>query len=279
MASEQALISGQALVRQKAFSFAAVTAFPAMQIQYCGAYAYAKIAVAAGGDVTITADDTDGTTALYTIDLSTPAAGLDTYGELRAYINGLPDLRCNLLGVLPSASTDNTLATLAAAHLKTGATQAIQENGKTLLIDQAVLLDVGFCISGEKFISQPDGGYSTKRKGWIRQTHCINYLDYLYASIATQAQNGSIKVYSVNDEDQTSYLLWSNAYAAGTAEEHPGAAPRPMEFLQSNEGERLVVIFDAVDTAMSGTLDVHGFGRTKNLIGDPVYGSNYDGCR
>ena len=282
MGSYQEIIQGKELAKMKSVAIAAVTSYPAMQIQYCGPYAYAKVAVADSGDMTLSGDDTDGTTSLHAIDLSTPGITVDTFGELKDVINGYGDFRCKLLGVLASESTDNMFQTLSAAHLKTGATAAIMANGLTLYMDQATLLDTGFCITNHKFTSQPSGSGETSLNGMVTDELCINSLHYLYFDVATQVNNGSIKVYSCDDTNgvNTETLLWTNAYTAGTAEEHGTTSPVTPDsvFLRGIMGHRLCIKFDAVDTAQSSTLDCRAIGYTRHMTGGQVEGGNYTGC-
>jgi hypothetical protein len=270
VASVQSLQSGELLKRQKVCNITATTAFPAMQIQYVGSCLFAKITVAAGGDITIHADDVDGATTTYcTIDLSTPAAAVDTYGELEDVINGYEDLRCFLIGVLPSQSTDNTLDTLASTSIRT-------TNGLTLYSDEA-LLDVGFAITNRKFTSRPSGGWATKDAGWVKDDLCVNSLHYLSMAV-TAAGTGNIEVYGVSEDGDTTVLLWDNAIAdatGGVTEEH-GATPTPdTVFVAAPRGHRLVVWFDMVAAITAIALNAVGY--TKHLTGEEVPDANYTG--
>jgi len=93
----------------------------AMLVKYVGStVGKPTVEVAAGGDVTFkiagAADTTTGSPSLDGIfDLSTPAAAVDTYGELCSLINTTgSNWRCVLLDVLASDVTDNTLITKSA---------------------------------------------------------------------------------------------------------------------------------------------------------------------
>lgn len=280
---------------QKLVAVSVLTSYPALQLQYIGPKAYASVAVSAAGDMTFYADDVNGTTtvdpdigidgsgaatATGVVDLSTPHASMNTFGELAAHINKQANWRCFLIGVLNSESTDNTLATLSTAQLKTGAAAGVAANGLTLYLDQAVLLDTGFAITNDGFISQPATGWAGKSVGRSFNSNIQNELNYLYFSIATQANNGSIRIYSCDDAGLVDTAIWSNAYAAGTAEEH-GANTTPVDvFLKAQTGHRLCIKFDAVDTAGSGALDARATGHSKHLFGDPskLRGANYTGC-
>jgi hypothetical protein len=79
-----------------------------------------EVAVAAGGDITLTiatvADVTTGSAANGIFDLSTPAAGVDTMGELVNLINTQgSNWVAVLVGCLASDLTDNAIFTLSAA--------------------------------------------------------------------------------------------------------------------------------------------------------------------
>lgn len=266
----------------KSVAFSDVDTYPAMQLQYCGPYAFAKYEVEAAGNLILGADDTDGTTALHTIDLSTPAGTEDEFGKLKDLINGYGDFRCKLLGVLASESTDNMLLIAGAAHLKAGAITAIKDNGVTLYIDSTTLDDTGFCITNQKFTLQPPGGGENSLRGDVTDELCINSLHYLYFNVATQASNGSISVYSCDDTNgvNTSTLLWSNAYVAATPEEHGTTSPVTPDsvFLRGHMGHRLCIKFDAVANPQSGTLDCRAIGYTRHMTGGQVEGGNYTGC-
>lgn len=264
--------------KQKQITFSAVTAFVGLKIQAIGSLAYYKVAVAAGGDMTLSGDDVDGTTSLFAIDLSTPAAGVDTFGELKDYINGTcgAHFRCDLVGVLGSESTDNTLATLSAAHLKTGATVTVQNEGLELYLDQAVLLDLGFSISNQRFWMQPNEGYDSALVGRTTDFNVENELEYINVNL-TQTNAGTWKIYECDDTPgvNSSTLRYSNAYVSATAEEHPSSTGA-YNFSVSR-GKRMCVKFDAVDTAATAC-DVRARGKTTHLTGGQVFGGNYAGC-
>lgn len=97
------------------------------------------VEVAAGGDITYkiasVADATTGSPSLNGIfDLSTPAAAVDTYGELVSLINTTgSNWKAVLVNCLAADSTDNTLFTL-------GATDATTPKGVALYRDNTVAL-------------------------------------------------------------------------------------------------------------------------------------------
>lgn len=267
MASQQELIQGQLLERTKIVNFA-YNAHAAMQIQYVGPKLYSTITVAAGGDITIYADDTDGaTTSYFTADLSTPAAARDTFGELAAEINADPYLRCFLIGEIPSASTDNRLAAVTNGNIATA-------NGLTLLGDPAVSgYIVGFAVTNEKFTSRPTGGHATKSVGWVKNDNCVNSLCYLNFTLTTVG-DGTYQVYSV-DGTTVNTLIPATAFSTATLKE-VGVSPTPdTVYVAAARGERLVVTMDGAAAITAG--NVYAIGKTKHLFGQVVPASNYTG--
>ena len=283
MASHQSLVEGELLQLQKIVNVA-YNACPALQIQYVGPKLYAAVAVAAGGDMTFTADDTDGlttvdpnigyaagaSTLLGVIDLSTPHASIDTFGELAAHINakGGGNWRC-ILWCSPNISTDNILAAHTAANAEVNTV-----GGLTLLLDPAVTgYFAGFCISNEKFVSRPTGGFSTFESGWIKNTNCVNSLCYLDFTL-TSVGDGTFTVYSV--KDYVASQLYTEAFVTATNETH-GATPSPeTAWISANEGASLIVLFDGAAAITAG--NIYAIGKTKNRVGDVVVGGNYTGC-
>lgn len=264
---------------KKAVSITDVTKFPALQLQYIGPYQYAKCTVAAGGDMTIKADDTDGATTTYaSIDLSTPGTNADTFGELKDLINSYDYLRCYLIGVKPDQSTDNKLDTLTATSI-TG------DNGLTVYCDEATSsnTDQGFAITNQKFLYRPvmTGEFDPKKKyaGWVTDKGCINTLDYLGITL-TNTSSGVTEIYTCDDSPGVNGVteLWEDAYVTATAEAHGGTSPdTPVSpFIASVEGQRLLVWFDAA-AAITGVA-LTASGSTIHQGGGLVAKANYTGC-
>lgn len=272
---------GKALTRTKAFATTVVTAWPAMQIQYIGTKAYGGVEVESAGNMVLTADNTDGITTVHptagidgagakvttgVIDLSTPHASIDTFGELNDYINALPDFRSFLIGVLPSQATDNKLATLSAV--------ATGDNGQTLFADAAVTaLDQGFAITNDKFLYRPKQSGVARDSGRTTNELCTNGLQFLHVQL-TAVGDSNIEIYAVDDDLKTEVLLWDNAAATTVAEEHGATAPETA-FIQAPEGKRLLVYFD--NAAANTVADVHAIGFTRHRLGGIVPGANYTG--
>ena len=272
---------GRALTRTKAFATAGVTTWPAMQIQYIGTSAFGGVAIASGGDMTLTADDVDGITTVHStagidgagakvttgvIDLSTPHASVDTFGELNDYINALPDFRSFLIGVLPSQLTNNKLAALSAC--------ATGYNGPTLFADAAVVaLDQGFAFTNDKFLYRPKQSGVARDSGRTTNELCTNGLQFLHVNL-TAVGDSNIEIYAIDDDLKTEVLLWDNATATAVAEEHGATAPET-GFIQAPEGKKLLVYFD--NAAANSAADVHAIGFTRHRLGGNVPGANYTG--
>lgn len=297
MASVQDMQVGKLNEVVKNIAIAAYTAFPAIQIQYCGPYKYASVAVASGGDMTFKADDTDGittvdpvigwasgaATALGIIDLSTPHASINTFAELVNHINNNSggNWRAFLIGALPTATTDNTLATLAEAS-----GSAIGDNGITLYADPAVTpYDMGISITNEKFTSRPKGGWATHHVGWTRNKlpgsnpalAVVNSLCYMEHT-TTQVNAGYITLYAVDEIDNSVSLLYTNAIYTTATKQTIGATPTPEDiYVSAPPGKRLLVYWDAVDTAMSVCV-ASIIGKTRHRFGGEVPSNNYTGC-
>jgi len=265
------IIDGYYGAAQKVVNISAVTAFPAMVLQYIGDEPYAKVAVdAATGDVTVTADAVDGATTAYaTFDVS--GAALNTFGELADAINAKSDLRCYLVGARRAQSCDNILDTLAATSIAT-------TNGLTLYFDEEGTGNVtGFAITNEKFVSRPTTGFAGKKIGWQSRNNenVINTLNYMELTL-TDGAGGVTYIYSINDKNDTVATLYSDAYATAT-KEVKGDTPRPNDiWIAGNLHNRLVVQFDA-GAALTAAV-VNAFGSSRHIFNGDVQGANYTGC-
>lgn len=281
--------------RTKVFAVGAVTAFPGVQIQYVGPKLFAGIDVAAAGNMTFYADDTDGETTVDPdigfstvpttdgiIDLSAPAAAVATFGQLCDHINSMANWRCFLIGVSRDGDTDNKLDTLAEADSHT----VRSSSGLTLFVDQEgggagtgsaeTLRNLGFAITNNKFTSRPKGGFSTNRVGWTTDELCDNVLTFLHVNI-TNSGDGNIEIYACDDLNfvQAPKLVWDNIYVTATAEEHGGTNPLA-PFVAAPTGQRLLIYFD-VTSAAASACDVHAIGSTQHKTGGRVPDANYTG--
>ena len=269
----------------KTFALSVVTSWPAMQIQYVGDKLFAGIDVGAGGDMTFYADDTDGETTVDPniginssgaattdgiIDLSTPHADVDTFGELKNHINGMADWRCFLIGVLPDGLTDDKFDTLAEASSHT----IRSANGLTLYADEAASVkDQGFSISNQKFVSRPANGRISNRSGWVTDKLCVNTLSFLHVNLTVSGAS-NIELYPVDDINDTSQLMWENVTVSATVEGH-GTTDPVSPFIIAPIGRRLLIFFD--NAAAVTAADVHAIGMTRHITGGRVEGGNYTG--
>lgn len=298
MASVQDMQVGKLNEVVKNITIASHDVMPLIQIQYCGAYKYASVAVDSSGNMTFKADDTDGittvdptigytttNTALGIIDLSTPAAAVDTWHELVDHINGVwggGNWRAFLIGALPTASTNGALAELAESANNAGG-----DNGITLYAAPAAAaaLDLGCSITNEKFTSRPYGGWKTKHVGWTHNKKAgsnpalevVNSLCYMQHT-TTQTNAGYVKLYAVDEIDNSVGLLYTGAlYTTATAQEI-GALPSPEDvFVSAPPGKRLLIYWDAVDTTATA-LVANIIGKTVHRFGGEVPSNNYTGC-
>lgn len=131
--------------------YTAVNTQPAIYVKYVGTAAgAATIAVAASGDITVIANGSADTTINQagtvcgatpgTLDLSTPAAGCDTLGEVVDLFNASPNWVAALHGALRSDSSDNALFTLATTSAKTPDGVALfNENATSLQLTAVVI--------------------------------------------------------------------------------------------------------------------------------------------
>jgi hypothetical protein len=302
MASVQDMQVGKLNEVTKVISMASVAVFPAIQIQYCGPKTFASVAVAAGGDMTFKADDTDGLTtvdpnigcasgaqtALGIIDLSTPNAIIDTMGELVNWINqyGAGNWRAFLIGMLPSQKTDNTLVTLTESN----GLAVTGDNGLTLYFDPATTFangftGIGYSITNEKFTCRPRGGWQTHQVGWSRNKkpgsnpalEVVN--SFCYAEHTTAATNaGNLTCYAVDEISNAETLLYTGALFTTATAQAIGATPTPdTYYVSAPPGQRLVVWYDLVDTLMTAHVS-SCIGKTKHRFGGEVPSANYTGC-
>lgn len=283
MSNVAQVVLGKSLEKVKAFALTNVALWPAFQLQYIGPFAFGGYAVAAGGDMTLYADNTDGLTTVHAtigidgagartttgiIDLSTPHASVDTMGELIDHFNGNPDWRAFPIGQLPSDGTDDKLV------LQTSVGTAGDANGVTIMSDRLTTpLDQGFAISNNKFLYRPKQSGAGRYSGWTTDELCTNGLTFLHVDL-TAVGDSNIEIYSCDDDAKTATLLWDNATTTATAEEHGGTDPADI-FIQAIEGQRLLVYFD--NAATNSAADVHAIGFTRHRLGGNVPGANYTG--
>lgn len=226
----------------------------------------ATVAVAAGGDMTFT---TDGTTLDTTvngtgqIDLSTPAAGLDTMGELMDIINQSVNWAMVLLGARRASFTNNCILTVAEVDLST---QAKHDTGHYFFQDPAVVdgtseYGMPWAISGFD-----PSSYNKLLSGSATNPdlNCQSNLTWVNANTDWSAA-GHLEVYSCSQEADGDVFKIIPILADNTDTEL-GNHVSPIH--RSRIGERLVVrvVNDASGVSGATTLDASGF--TMNTRGD-----------
>lgn len=291
---EHRFVEGEYTRLTKIFALTDVTKFPALQVQYIGSAAYAGFAVAAGGDITLFADDTDGETTVDplaghasgaattdgVIDLSTPNAAVDTYGELCDVINTFTNWRCFMIGVHADWLTDNTLDTLAVGSSHT----CRSANGLTIYLDEEAAIDAtfaaaGFSISNQKFTSRPSGGWSTVNVGWEKDWEGVIENTLNYASLNVAMTGGpTFKIYACNDRDNTETLMYDTGVITTATARELGASLTPATpFIKAPLGMRLLIALNPGDTEAPTAATITAIGTTKHMTGGIVTGANYTG--
>ena len=208
----------------------------------------ATFEIQAAGNWVFTTDGTTPDTSVVAstgiIDLSTPAAGYDTWGEVAAVINASGNWGCRLLAVLPEDSTDNTSETQAEVDLSTAARK---KSGWFVYGDSSVSFETAVCISG----FQPTGVAGV----FEDDDNCINWVNYVSAVANFDSGTCAIKIYSAN---QTSSTLLYTSSAMTTDTVINCGTNGDIGFIPSKYGERLVVKIDASADLDSYTLSVIG---------------------
>jgi hypothetical protein len=229
---------------------------PLMWIRYLGDTASgATLAIAAGGDMAFTTDGTTADTTVNTtgsIDLSTPAAAVDTIGEVLDMINASANWSVVLLAGLRSMSSDNVFTTVTEVDLSTA---AYKTTGAYLYSDAAVTpytsgvaitgFDPAIYVKGDN----PDEG-------------CISYVDYISAYINASGSTGIVRVYSSSQSADT--VLFSAVITDATTFTY-GSVTAMFPFISSKMGERLMVL--AINDQDPSTDVLQVLGHTIDLSG------------
>ena len=218
----------------------AVSTDTGIQIIYVGSQASATVEVAAGGDMTLkhgasgseAVDTTIGSPNLDGVfDLSTPAAAVNTYGELVDLINATANWKARLVGVQRSDLTDNTLITRTAAQAKGVVVSLLRD---TTVILTATVYAIGNRVGRLSLLGGNDGGI----RHWITRIE----------GIGTSAGAHALKVYSCNPQTKVDTLIFTGTVASATAYEYNDIDFGAMGGLCSKTNEELLVQHEA-DTA------------------------------
>jgi len=277
MASSDAVTQGKALELKKIFTCGLITGMTGMVIQHVGDQDYGTVEINSSGDIILIADDTDGnTTTILTCDVSD--AAYNTFALCRDAINATEEFRCLLIGVRPSDTSTDMLATMSQTQIGPGT--AYEANGISVPLDATTTSQVyGFAITNQKFTAckrTVTGDYSNKVKNWTKDTNCINGLEYISLNL-TVSGNGSMYIYAVDDATDTEVQIYpTEAFTSATAESHgnPGTP-----WVEAPLGCRLVVQFAATTAANDFTAaTVYCLGYTRDVVGGRVPPGNYSGC-
>lgn len=173
----------------------AVNQMPGFTVQYKGSKLYASVAVSSS-DLLFKADDTDGTTTADTavstdgtIDLSTPAAAENTFGEIVDIMNA-GNWLCMVNAGLRADAVDDRYAELSAAQAKVAA-------GLKIYQDEGVTpFKLGFSVTNRKF---------TSVGVWDSDIGYLNALHYL--SLHATATGGlTVSIYEIDDGSSATVL-------------------------------------------------------------------------
>ena len=262
MATLESILQSQASAPTQGVSIIGATTVGGVLfwLQYQGTTASgATVAVAAGGDMAFT---TDGSTADTTvngtgsIDLSTPAAGLDTMGELMDIINQSDNWAMVLLGARRASFTNNCILTVAAVDLST---QAKKDTGHYFFQDPAVVdgtseYGMPWAISGFD-----PSSYNKLKSGSITNPdlNCQSSLTWVNAN-TDWSSAGHLVLYSCSQESDGDPFKIIPILADNT-DTSLGNHVSPIH--RSRIGERLVVrvVNDASGVSGATTLDASGF--------------------
>jgi hypothetical protein len=269
MATLQSILQSQASAPTQGVSIEGATTVggPLFWLRWEGATdAGATVAVAAGGDMTFT---TDGSTADTTvnatgsIDLSTPAAGVDTMGELMDVINQSANWAMVLLGARRASFTNNCILTVVAVDLSTAAKKA---TGHYFFQDPAVVdatseYSIPWAISGfdPSSYNKLTAGDPTNP-----DLNCQSSLTWVLANTDWSA-SGYLALYSCSQEADGDAFHIIPTLADNTDTEL-GNHVTPIH--RSRTGERLVVRVVNDASGVSAATILHASGYTTHTRGD-----------
>lgn len=245
---------------------------------------YADASVNAGGDlllrkgsivdstavVTASADTNIGSPTLNgTIDLSSPAAAVDTYGEVADLINSSQDWRCRLVGVRRADLTNNTLidrstgvasrCNIVMVPLLRDTTTAVQTNTFT----------IGLRITPKQL--HTPAGY-----GWLNSiTDITANVTFAAAGTGTGYNDGEgalndcrVIVYSINDVLKTQRRVWYSGPLTTGVTAQFDSADWKFQDLTGDPGEDLLVLVQnsgtGAVTLTAPTITVNGY---RQLVG------------
>lgn len=228
-----------------------------------------SVEVAAGGDITFkiagVADATTGSPTLNGVfDLSTPAAAVDTMGELVTLINTTgSNWRAVLVSCLATDLTDNTIDTLALTDATgpkgvalvreaTVASAAAVFTAQVALLPDDAAVNIGFFLSGGP-VGSPTGSTKVNPNPFANTQTFVQHFRERITSAGTVAQLEVLAVKrtysSTGQVAETVRVLHSEAGAATTVEKavsiHAGpvvTAPGELVVVRQSTGTGLTVL-------------------------------------
>jgi hypothetical protein len=233
----------------------AVSTDVALVVRYVGGAAGGgEIAVAAGGDITLTVNTAADTTTecpiagAYGGVIDVSDASCDTLGEVCDAINFGGNWRCAIVNGLRSDSSDNTLATLVAAT-------ADSMDGRPLLWDTAVALHMTEAIIPSESITAFVNTGSTSAPLLANPFRDSRGVLHYFSGTVTTSGAATISIYSVRVNQVPSTINAAGTGFDGSSEtvttllSVPGGATtveKSLDFrhwpgMQSKKGEKLVV--------------------------------------
>jgi hypothetical protein len=240
---------------------AATTGNPLILLRYLGDTASgATVAVDSNGNIAFTTDGTTADTTVFAttgvLDLSTPAAGLDTVGEVLDTINGSANWHAVLAGGYRAMASDGIFTTITETDVSTAAMKA---SGFLLYGDGAVSpYIVAGCITGL------DAG--TIEKGDNPDGGCYSVITYIQCNLNTSSA-GTLEVWRASQTGETKIFTVALADATTTTFGNGVST-----LFKSKVGERLVVVLDSDQSApgSGGFLVVNGY--TVDTAGAAIRG-------
>lgn len=194
----------------------------------------ASIAVNAGGDMAFTTDGTtvDTTVVASTgiIDLSTPAAGYDTLGEVVDVINGSANWSCVILAGLRQSLTNGVLIAVTEVDLSTAAYKA---SGYYFFQDAAIASETAVYTVAFAISAFDPSNYT---KGDDPDVNCQSTLTYAIATVNATGGTGLFQIWTASQETET--LVLSVLLADNTATTFGNMAS---PIWRSKVGQRLVI--------------------------------------
>jgi hypothetical protein len=257
-------------IRFADLAISVVSTDTAAEMFYFGSQKYADAEVLAAGDLVLShgaslaakIGDTDigSPTLTGTFDLSTPAAAVDTYGELFDLANKSPNWRIKPGAVRRADKTDNTLIALAATQCNQSVVSLLRDTTSPV---QTTTYTIGVRVSAGAVNGPNDSG-------WINNITTITGVATATAGSGAGYNDGEgaldgirVVVYAVNDILKTQRRLWASATIATTVAFSYGVTDWGGNPLSGFPEEALLVLIQnsgtGATTITSPSLTVKGY--------------------